>query len=659
MPFCLPARLRQRTVHVAAGGAHLHIAAALHAGAVLQRLAVPAAGKPRLVQRVGGAQTARHRGAVPLHTPQIVILPGHVPQQTAADLGLGGFLHGRLLSLGIQFDDGAGTVLQQRRTAAPVARSARPHPAVPHPQPLHTARIQCRNLMGVQMPRRRLFVKQPAGLGALAAERQVHRLGPDVVQRGVGFPRKEQAALRLHRDVVKADIADHTGKVVLPGPPGRVDKERFALAPPARGPRHRIAVGIPPHGPDQMVDLDVLDGAAVPHPDADGPGTVLHQTVPEGDVADVAAGLGADLQRGIPGVQHAVRDGHVAAGPVPAGHRPGRLDDDRIVAGVDQTAADDHILAAVRVNAVVVGAPVVVENADVPDAHAAASRHVQRPESRIPQRHVPDRQVGDVLQQDHPRAERRRGLGTFPEPVVLVAVKKYPAPLPVNDAAARDRDVLPAAGPQKKAAVPAVHRVVGVGMAERADVLGPQAGLQHRAAAQMQLHMGAQHHAAAEKPPRRHHDPASARLCGGIHRGLDGGGTVGHAVRDGAVFGDPILLHHGPSRTQSLGGVIQPRYLRMEVLGLLPAALRHWLGVVPISARKCRLKLDSDWNPTCPEMDRMESSLIRISEQALRMRVRLRCSSGPTDSSSRNTRRKCDWLMPHSRASVSMGKSSI
>lgn len=108
-----------------------------------------------------------------------------------------------------------------------------------------------------------------------------------------------------------------------------------------------------------------------------------------------------------------------------------------------------------------------------------------------------------------------------------------------------------------------------------------------------------------------------------------------------------------------MGGVIQPRYLRMEVLGLLPAALRHWLGVVPISARKCRLKLDSDWNPTCPEMDRMESSLIRISEQALRMRVRLRCSSGPTDSSSRNTRRKCDWLMPHSRASVSMGKSSI
>ena len=87
-----------------------------------------------------------------------------------------------------------------------------------------------------------------------------------------------------------------------------------------------------------MVDLDVLDGAAVPHPDADGPGTVLHQTVPEGDVADVAAGLGADLQRGIPGVQHAVRDGHVAAGPVPAGHRPGRLDDDRIVAGVDREA---------------------------------------------------------------------------------------------------------------------------------------------------------------------------------------------------------------------------------------------------------------------------------------------------------------------------------
>ena len=76
-------------------------------------------------------------------------------------------------------------------------------------------------------------------------------------------------------------------------------------------------------------------------------------------------------------------------------------------------------------------------------------------------------------------------------------------------------------------------------------------------------------------------------------------------------------------------------------------------------ATKCRLKLLREVNPTAPQMDMTDASLRRSREQAFRMRVRFRCSSGPTPMISRKTRRK--WLGDrwHRDASSPMEKSSM
>ena len=399
--------------------------------------------------------------------------------------------------------------------------------------------------MGIDVPRRGLLVKQAAGLGALLLQGQIQVGQADVLDHAVLLARDKHTALALQIDMVEADVADHPGEGVrLALAAGGADEHRLALAPPARRAGNGVAVGIAAHGPGQVMDVYVLHHAAVPHPHADAPGAVLHHAVAEDHVADDAVGFRADLQRGIPGMQHTVRDGHVLAGAVAAGHGLGGLEDDGVIPRADDAVRDHHILAAVRIDAVVVGAPVVVEDHDVGNPHVPAARHVQRPEGRVLERHVLHHEVLHRLKEHHPGPEGRADLGALVEAVVLVQVEEHLVSLPVDDAQAGDGHVAGVLRPQEEAAVPAgVLVVILLTRREGGDVLLPQAGEQHRAGGQVQFHIALEHHRTAEEPPRRDQHPAAALRCSQIHRLLNCRGAVGHAVGHRAEIEDIVFCH--------------------------------------------------------------------------------------------------------------------
>ena len=323
--------------------------------------------------------------------------------------------------------------------------------------------------MGVDPAGAGLLVKQTAGLGALFGKGHGQIGKPDVIDRRVGFAAEENAALAGQGQVVEAHIANHAGEVLLPGTAGGADEERLALAPPARRTGDGVPVGIAAGGPGQVVNLDVFNGAAVPHPDPDGAGAVVNNAVGQYNVADHTVGFGADLERGVPRVEHAAADCDVLARAIPPGHRAGGFDDNRVVTCADDTVPDHNILAAVGVDAVVVRAAVIVQNADALNPHAAAACHVQRPEGGVFQRHVPDGQILDIFKQQHARAEVGAGFGTFMEAVVLVFIKKDLTALAVDGAGAADRDVARALGPKEEPAGPAVYLIIAAGGAEGLD----------------------------------------------------------------------------------------------------------------------------------------------------------------------------------------------
>jgi hypothetical protein len=71
-------------VHIHARGAHLHIAAAFHAGAAGKGIALFADGKAMLIRIVRCALFCRHCGTVMHYACIVVVLIRKVPQQTAA-----------------------------------------------------------------------------------------------------------------------------------------------------------------------------------------------------------------------------------------------------------------------------------------------------------------------------------------------------------------------------------------------------------------------------------------------------------------------------------------------------------------------------------------------------------------------------------------------
>ena len=297
--------------------------------------------------------------------------------------------------------------------------------------------------MGVNVPGGGLLVKQASRLGALADEAQVDFIQPHVFDHAAFFSPQEKAAFAVQADMGKGQPPDFSGGGQRAALAERgADKDGFALAPPAGRAGQIVGVGIAPHAARQVVGLNVFHRAAVPHPNADGPGAVLDDAVGKHHPADGPVGFRADFQGGIPAVQDAAGDGHVFAGPVALGHGGGGFEHDGVVPRFHQAVGNDYVLTAVRIDAVVVGPPVVVQDLDVMHAHPPAARHMQRPESGVFQGDARDFQAGHVFKQQKPWPEGRAAEGTLVKTGVHVGVGKYPVALAVDDAASGDADIL-------------------------------------------------------------------------------------------------------------------------------------------------------------------------------------------------------------------------
>ena len=156
--------------------------------------------------------------------------------------------------------------------------------------------------MRVDVPGRGLLVKQAAGLGAALLQRQVHLADAQVLNFAVRLAGRKGAAFTCQVQMVKADAADHACRAGLALARCGADKHRLALAPPARRTGQLVGVGVAAGAAGQMVDMDVLHRAAVPHPDAHRAGAVVNDAVAQRHIADHTVGLGSDFQRRIAGM---------------------------------------------------------------------------------------------------------------------------------------------------------------------------------------------------------------------------------------------------------------------------------------------------------------------------------------------------------------------
>ena len=255
-------------------------------------------------------------------------------------------------------------------------------------------------------------------------------------------------------------------------------------------------------------------------------------------MVDVAPGLGPDFECGGVGAENAVRDEDVAAGAVFLRHGGGGLDHDGVVGAADDAAADDHVLAAVRVDAVVVRAALVVLDADTVDQHIPAARHVQGPEGGVTEGHALHGEVSHVLQKAHARTVAPHLQGAFVAAAVIVVLVEDLPPAAVDAAKAGDGHILRVPREEEAAALPAGVPVVVLKAAhEIGHVRRVKAGNELRSGFKMQFHVGFEQDRAGEKPPGGYAHPAAAGSGTGVDSALDDGGVERFAVSHGAEVG--------------------------------------------------------------------------------------------------------------------------
>ena len=147
------------------------------------------------------------------------------------------------------------------------------------------------------------------------------------------------------------------------------------------------------HG--EMVEADVFHDAAIDDFERDGRranplaeeflalvGAGLHHDVRDADVAEAAVGLGAQLHGVAMARHHAVGNADVLAKA-----RRRALQRDGIVVAVGPQVADQHVVAAVEVEGVVV-VVVAVFHLDAVDAQAVAGQVMLHPATAVSQRNI-------------------------------------------------------------------------------------------------------------------------------------------------------------------------------------------------------------------------------------------------------------------------------
>ena len=216
------------------------------------------------------------------------------------------------------------------------------------------------------------------------------------------------------------------------------------------------------------------------------------------------------------------------------------LDHNGVVARFDDAAADHHIFAAVRINAVIIRPAVVVQDADAVHHHVPAACHVQGPESGVIKGDIPHGQIFHILQVSGTGPEALHEQRALMKAVIHVAVVKYLPSSAVNLSISGNDDVLFMTGKQEASAVHTVHALAFKFAGEVDHILLLQRGNELRSIFQMKLHVGTQADAAGQIFSRRNDYP-SARFAAGIHRCLNRLRTFLYAVSHGAIIQNVVI----------------------------------------------------------------------------------------------------------------------
>ena len=208
-------------------------------------------------------------------------------------------------------------------------------------------------------------------------------------------------------------------------------------------------------------------------------------------------------------------------------------------------AADDpHIGGVIRIDAVGVGAVQRVQHPDVGDQHIVASGRVQRPERRILQRHIMERDVAAVLHIHH------GGTGVEIAVEVVTACPLHKGiNIAVHCALTRDGEVVRILGVDKgvgRLCHRAVHRLCAGNSRHRSIVaIGVEIGgdigvcFQKSSLFQMQLYVAFQlDRTGIVGMTALQYNAAAACCVAGINGRLDCSGIIGCAIADSAILGD-------------------------------------------------------------------------------------------------------------------------
>ena len=208
-------------------------------------------------------------------------------------------------------------------------------------------------------------------------------------------------------------------------------------------------------------------------------------------------------------------------------------------------AADDpHVGGVIRIDAIGVGAVQRVQHPDISDQHIVASGRVQRPERRILQRHIVERDVVAVLHIYHSGARVEIAVE-----VVTACPLHKGINIAVHCALTRDGEVVCILGVNKgvsRFCHRTIHRlctgnrchgsIIAIGVEIGGDI---GVRFQKGALFQMQLYIAFQlDRTGIVGVTALQYNAAAACCVAGINGRLDCSGIIGCAIADSAILGD-------------------------------------------------------------------------------------------------------------------------
>ena len=225
------------------------------------------------------------------------------------------------------------------------------------------------------------------GMSRLGANMQRYTVKTDVFDETLLITIDQNAVFTLAEDIVKADITNMTHFGLRFAGNGR-NGNGFCLSP-----EHGAEQA---GGNSQILEDHIFNAAGISQLQGDASVGTADDAIFNEDIAEQRFALAAKFDGGGGRSQGAVGHHDIFAGTI-LHSRCGILKHDAIVSALDVAAVDAHILTMVGINAIAIGHPQIVENANAADEHILAPHHMHRPKGAAAQRHIPQGEMPGVF----------------------------------------------------------------------------------------------------------------------------------------------------------------------------------------------------------------------------------------------------------------------